>query len=150
MKDNYTTNYHYLPYTFLLKRLGGCTLILNLEVKGFMLNAPALIWILIGCHWIWDWLRPPCKAAFCHMDSVTCHAGWFELFHWALSWSWGSTKQNPQLCCGSCTMAANDQTPNPWTTKYHSVRASFWGDAYTVRKWTRNLRTKIRKCVPIK
>ena len=29
-------------------------------------------------------------------------------------------------------------------------RASFWGDAYTVRKWTRNLRTKIRKCVPTK
>ena len=31
-----------------------------------------------------------------------------------------------------------------------SARASFWGDAYTVRKWTINLRTKIRKCVPTK
>ena len=31
-----------------------------------------------------------------------------------------------------------------------SGRASFWGDAYTVRKWTRNLRTKLRKCVPTK
>ena len=28
--------------------------------------------------------------------------------------------------------------------------ASFWGGAYMVRKWTRNLRTKIRKCVPTK
>ena len=25
---------------------------------------------------------------------------------------------------------------------YSSGRASFWGDAYTVRKWTRNLRTR--------
>ena len=31
-----------------------------------------------------------------------------------------------------------------------SGRASFWGDAYTVRTWTRNLRTKFRKCVPTK
>ena len=31
-----------------------------------------------------------------------------------------------------------------------SGRASFWGDACIVRKWTRNLRTKIRKCVPTK
>ena len=30
---------------------------------------------------------------------------------------------------------------------WYSGRASFWGDAYTVRKWTRNLRTNIRKCV---
>ena len=30
-----------------------------------------------------------------------------------------------------------------------SGRASFWGDAYTVRKWTRNLRTKILKCVAV-
>ena len=28
--------------------------------------------------------------------------------------------------------------------------SSFWGDAYTVRKWMRNLCTKIRKCVPTK
>ena len=27
---------------------------------------------------------------------------------------------------------------------WYSGRASYWGDAYTVRKWTRNLRTKIR------
>ena len=31
-----------------------------------------------------------------------------------------------------------------------SGRVSFWGDAYTVRKWTRNLRKKNRKCVPTK
>ena len=31
-----------------------------------------------------------------------------------------------------------------------SGRASFWEDAYTVRKWTRHLRTKIQKCVPTK
>ena len=31
-----------------------------------------------------------------------------------------------------------------------SARASFWGDAYTVRKWTINLRTKTGKCVPTK
>ena len=29
-------------------------------------------------------------------------------------------------------------------------RASFWGDVYTVRRWTRNLRTQILKCVPTK
>ena len=28
-----------------------------------------------------------------------------------------------------------------------SGRTSFGGDVYTIRKWTRNLRTKIRKCV---
>ena len=28
----------------------------------------------------------------------------------------------------------------------NSGRASFWGYVYTVCKWTRNLRTKIRKC----
>ena len=33
MKDDYTTNTHYLAYTFLFKRLGECTL-LNLGVKG--------------------------------------------------------------------------------------------------------------------
>ena len=32
----------------------------------------------------------------------------------------------------------------------HGGRASFWGDPYTLRKWTRNLYTKIRKCVPTK
>ena len=32
----------------------------------------------------------------------------------------------------------------------HSCRASFWGDAYTVRKWTKHLRTKIRKFVSTK
>ena len=32
-----------------------------------------------------------------------------------------------------------------------SGRVSFWGDAYTTRKWTRNLRyTKIPECVPTK
>ena len=36
-----------------------------------------------------------------------------------------------------------------WCTST-SGRASFWGDAYTVRKWSRNLRTKIQKCVPTK
>ena len=45
------------------------------------------------------------------------------------------------------------------TKKYHhgrcawgsiSGRTSFWGDAYTVCKWTRNLRTKIQKYVPRK
>ena len=35
-------------------------------------------------------------------------------------------------------------TPTPWVRG----RTSFRGDAYNVRKWTRNLRTKIRKCVP--
>ena len=35
-------------------------------------------------------------------------------------------------------------------TIYTSGRASFWGDAYIVRKWTGNLRTRIRKCVPTK
>ena len=34
--------------------------------------------------------------------------------------------------------------------KYFSGRASFRGGAYTVRKWMRNLRTEIRKCVPTK
>ena len=33
---------------------------------------------------------------------------------------------------------------------FFSGRASFWGDAYTARKWTTNLRTKIQKCVPTK
>ena len=39
----------------------------------------------------------------------------------------------------------------PWI---HSVLSgirgfvSFWGDVYTVRKWKRNLRTEIQKCVP--
>ena len=32
----------------------------------------------------------------------------------------------------------------------YSGCASFWGDAYTVRKWMRNLCTKIRKCIPTK
>ena len=31
-----------------------------------------------------------------------------------------------------------------------SGRVSFWGDAYTARKCARNLRSKIRKCVPTK
>ena len=45
-------------------------------------------------------------------------------------------------------------TARKWVVKHRlltidSGRASFWGDAYTVRKWTRNLRMyKIRKCVP--
>ena len=34
--------------------------------------------------------------------------------------------------------------------KWRIGRASFWGDTYTVRKWTRNLRTKYWKCVPTK
>ena len=29
-----------------------------------------------------------------------------------------------------------------------SGRASFWGDAYTIRKWTRNLRKKFQICIP--
>ena len=37
-----------------------------------------------------------------------------------------------------------------WDESLCSGRANFWGDAYTVRKWTRNLRTKNRKCVPTK
>ena len=32
----------------------------------------------------------------------------------------------------------------------NSGRASFGGDAHTVRKWTRHLRTNFRKCVPMK
>ena len=31
-----------------------------------------------------------------------------------------------------------------------SSHASFWGDAYIVRKWMRNLRTNIWKCIPTK
>ena len=44
----------------------------------------------------------------------------------------------------------NNPGQKSWYTWQCSGRASFWGDAYTVRKWTRNLRTKIRKCVPTK
>ena len=39
--------------------------------------------------------------------------------------------------------------PYPPFWEQQSV-TSFWGDAYTIRKWTRNLHTKIRKCVPTK
>ena len=34
MKDDYTTNSHYLTYTFLFKSWESVTLILNLGVKG--------------------------------------------------------------------------------------------------------------------
>ena len=37
-----------------------------------------------------------------------------------------------------------------WVTTLVSGRSSFWGGAYTLHKWTRNLRTKIQKCVPTK
>ena len=40
--------------------------------------------------------------------------------------------------------------PTEATLNAYSGRVSFWGDAYTVCKWTRNLRTEIRKCVPTK
>ena len=33
MKDDHTTNSHYLPYTFLVKRLGECTFLTD-GVKG--------------------------------------------------------------------------------------------------------------------
>ena len=33
---------------------------------------------------------------------------------------------------------------------HHSGRASFWGGTYTACKWIRNLRTKIRKYIPMK
>ena len=61
LKDDYTANSHYLTYTFLSKRLGECTLNLNLGVKG-------LVWM----NWVFE-------EQF--VSDLPCGQAWMRWYH---------------------------------------------------------------------
>ena len=64
----------------------------------------------------------------------------WEIFNWAFQ----STQVRPLFREAGLVPSVNLQTSQS------SGRAIFWGGAFTARKWTRNSRTKILKCVPTK
>ena len=64
--------------------------------------------------------------------------------------SWPTVRTTPSRTPSTAvTIASSGEQPTV-PPSWVSGRASFWGHAYTVRKWTRNLRTKIRKSIRTK
>ena len=83
--------------------------------------------------------RPALRLAnfYRWLPSTVCYlfvkCSWVEYVWWL---SQGYSDQRMQYCLNYSVLV--------------SGRASFWGGAYNVHKWTRNLRTKIQKCAPTK
>ena len=96
---------------------------------------------------IWPPRLPWYRSVF-SFSSIHCPLLWYQEewedcrpLHCPWSQSWGNPGKRSQGMY--CRRIIHSEL-------IHSGRTSFWGDAYTIRKWTGNLSAKIRKCVPTK